>query len=87
MCVLPFFHSYGMNVLVNTSPYNRLHIVTMPTFDLPRFLELHQVHDITSLTTVLSGASALDEKLSDAVQERLGVAVLQGFGMRPRRPR
>jgi len=105
MCVLPFFHIYGMNVLLNTSLYNRLHIVTMPAFDLPRFLELHQVHDIdftfvappiavvlakhplvdqygiSSLTTVLSGAAALDEKLADAVQKRLGVAVLQGFGM------
>lgn len=38
-------------------------------------------YGISSLTTVLSGAAALDEKLADAVQKRLGVAVLQGFGM------
>lgn len=105
MCVLPFFHIYGMNVLLNTSLYNRLHIITMPSFDLPQFLELHQRHgidftfiappiavvlakhplveqyDLSSLNTVLSGAAALDGKLAAAVQDRLGVAVLQGFGM------
>lgn len=105
MAVLPFFHIYGMNVLLNSSLYNRTHLVTMPSFDLPRFLELHQEYgidftfvappiavvlakhplvdqyDLSSLTTVLSGAAALDEKLAEAVQKRLGVAVLQGFGM------
>lgn len=105
MAVLPFFHIYGMNVLLNTSLYNRTQLVTMPAFDLPKFLDLHQIHkidftfiappiavvlakhplvekyDLTSLSTVLSGAAALDGKLAEAVEERLGVAVLQGFGM------
>ena len=105
MCVLPFFHIYGMNVLLNTSLFNRTHMVTMPSFDLPTFLELHQRHridftfvappiavvlakhplvdeyDIESLNTVLSGAAALDETLAATVQDRLGVKVLQGFGM------
>ncbi|MCI1255244.1 MAG: AMP-binding protein [Corynebacterium provencense] len=105
MAVLPFFHIYGMNVLLNSSLHNRTHLVTMPSFDLPTFLELHQRHnidftfvappiavvlakhplvddyDISSLTTVLSGAAALDENLAAAVEKRLGVKVLQGFGM------
>ena len=38
-------------------------------------------YEIDHLTTVLSGAAALDDKLAEAVQSRLGVKVLQGFGM------
>lgn len=37
--------------------------------------------DLSSLRAVLSGAAALDTSLAEAVQERLGVDVYQGFGM------
>lgn len=34
MCVLPFFHIYGMNALLNNCLMARAHQVTMPKFDL-----------------------------------------------------
>ena len=105
MAVLPFFHIYGMNTVLNTTLANRAHLVTMPSFDLKTFLELHQAHgidfsfvappiavvlakhplvddyDLDKLKTLLSGAAALDHALAAAVQERLGVTVVQGYGM------
>lgn len=105
MAVLPFFHIYGMNVLLNSCLYVRSHIVTMPAFDLEKFLEAHQKFGITftfiappiavalakhpvvdnyhlgNLETVLSGAASLDAHLAEAVATRLGVRILQGFGM------
>ncbi len=47
MAVLPFFHIYGMQVLMNTGLAAGCTIVTMPRFDLPLFLQLHQDHGIT----------------------------------------
>ncbi|MGO1948706.1 MAG: AMP-binding protein [Mycobacteriaceae bacterium] len=105
MAVLPFFHIYGMNTVLNSTLMNRCHLVTMPSFDLTGFLELHQEHNIdftfvappiavvlgkhplvdeynlSSLSTVFSGAAALDKALAATVQERLDVAVVQGYGM------
>lgn len=46
MGVLPFFHIYGMNVLLNSTLRIRGAIVTMPKFDLEQFLQLHQQFDI-----------------------------------------
>ena len=36
--VLPFFHIYGMTVLLNLSLYERAQLVTFPRFDLAQFL-------------------------------------------------
>lgn len=38
LAVLPFFHIYGMTVLLNAALYNRASLVTMPRFDLVDFL-------------------------------------------------
>lgn len=38
LAVLPFFHIYGMTVLLNAALYNRASLVTMPKFELPEFL-------------------------------------------------
>ncbi|NGP07424.1 4-coumarate--CoA ligase family protein [Rhodococcus sp. 14C212] len=40
LAVLPFFHIYGMTVLLNAALYNRASLVTMPKFDLPEFLRI-----------------------------------------------
>ncbi|MGW0023345.1 AMP-binding protein [Rhodococcus sp. NPDC003383] len=40
LAVLPFFHIYGMTVLLNAALYNRASLVTMPKFDLVQFLTL-----------------------------------------------
>ena len=47
IAVLPFFHIYGMQVLMNTGLRAGATIVTMPRFDLEQFLALHQQHRLT----------------------------------------
>jgi acyl-CoA synthetase (AMP-forming)/AMP-acid ligase II len=47
IAVLPFFHIYGMQVLMNVGLSVGATIVTMPRFDLEQFLQLHQDHGIT----------------------------------------
>jgi 4-coumarate--CoA ligase len=47
IAVLPFFHIYGMQVLMNTGLSVGATIITMPRFDLAEFLQLHQDHRIT----------------------------------------
>jgi acyl-CoA synthetase (AMP-forming)/AMP-acid ligase II len=45
--VLPFFHIYGMTVLVNLALWRGATVVTMPKFDLDGFLRLLQDHRVT----------------------------------------
>lgn len=40
LAVLPFFHIYGMTVLLNAALFNRATLVTMPKFDLVEFLSI-----------------------------------------------
>ncbi len=47
MGCLPFFHIYGMQVIMNTTLAAGGTVITMPRFDLVQFLELHQTHAIT----------------------------------------
>jgi acyl-CoA synthetase (AMP-forming)/AMP-acid ligase II len=49
LAVLPFFHIYGMNTIMNLTLRNRGTLVTMPRFDLPQFLELIQARRVTYL--------------------------------------
>lgn len=52
MGILPFYHIYGMVVIMNMSLARGATIVTMPRFDLPQFLELIQKHKITRVNLV-----------------------------------
>jgi acyl-CoA synthetase (AMP-forming)/AMP-acid ligase II len=45
--VLPFFHIYGMTVIMNQALRTGATIVTMPRFDLGGFLELVERHGVT----------------------------------------
>jgi acyl-CoA synthetase (AMP-forming)/AMP-acid ligase II len=47
IAVLPFFHIYGMQVLMNSGLRAGATVVTMPRFDLEQFLAIHQDHGIT----------------------------------------
>ncbi|MGW6919737.1 AMP-binding protein [Streptomyces sp. NPDC054950] len=47
LAVLPFFHIYGMTVLMNSALAARSRIVTMSRFDLTGFLETVQRHRVT----------------------------------------
>jgi acyl-CoA synthetase (AMP-forming)/AMP-acid ligase II len=111
IAVLPFFHIYGLTVLMNQGLAWGGAVVTLPRFDLEDFLRTIQdqkitrafvappillalakhplvdQYDLSSLTSILSGAAPLDEQLALAVQDRLrkgadtGVTVAQGYGM------
>lgn len=52
LAVLPFFHIYGMQVLMNFFLSRGATIVTVPRFDLQQSLELIQQHRITRLFAV-----------------------------------
>ena len=45
--VLPFFHIYGMVVIMNYALAEKATIVTMPRFDLEQFLQLIEKHQIS----------------------------------------
>ena len=47
VAVLPFFHIYGMQVLMNTGLRAGATIVTLPRFDLEQFLSVHQEYGVT----------------------------------------
>jgi acyl-CoA synthetase (AMP-forming)/AMP-acid ligase II len=49
---LPFFHIYGMNVIMNTCLYQGATLVTMPRFEPEPFLEAVAEHGITRLFLV-----------------------------------
>jgi acyl-CoA synthetase (AMP-forming)/AMP-acid ligase II len=44
LCVLPFFHIYGMNVLMNGGLRQRATLITMPRFELAEFLRIIADH-------------------------------------------
>ncbi len=52
VAVLPFFHIYGMQVLMNGVLYNGATTVTMPRFDLAEFLKIVQDYKVTRLYLV-----------------------------------
>ena len=47
LAVLPFFHIYGMTVLLNAALHARARLVIMGSFDLEKFLENIQDHKCT----------------------------------------
>jgi acyl-CoA synthetase (AMP-forming)/AMP-acid ligase II len=52
MGILPFYHIYGMVVIMNMSLSRGATIVTMPRFDMVQFLELVQKHKVTRVNLV-----------------------------------
>lgn len=52
MGVLPFFHIYGMVVIMNLSLARGATVVTVPRFDPPQFLELIQKYKVTRMNIV-----------------------------------
>jgi acyl-CoA synthetase (AMP-forming)/AMP-acid ligase II len=47
IAVLPFYHIYGLTVLLNISLHRGDTVVTMPRFDLEQFLQLMQQYEVT----------------------------------------
>jgi acyl-CoA synthetase (AMP-forming)/AMP-acid ligase II len=105
LAVLPFFHIYGMTVLLNAALHARATLIIMPSFDLAEFLgniaehkcthayiappvavalakhPLVERYNLSSLRGIMSGAAPLDEDLGRAVADRIGCALVQGYGM------
>ncbi|MEZ5244484.1 MAG: AMP-binding protein [Acidimicrobiales bacterium] len=105
LAALPFFHIYGMQVLMNGLIANGVRVVTMPRFDLDQALALVQNekitrffavppmvlglakapqvddYDLSSLKQVFSGAAPLGAELANEAGARIGVEVIQGYGM------
>lgn len=52
VAVLPFFHIYGMVLILNLAIYRGTKMVTMPRFDLEQFLQIVQDHKATVLSLV-----------------------------------
>lgn len=50
--ILPFFHIYGMVIIMNYSLAKGATVVTMPRFDMEQFLGLIQQHKITKMHLV-----------------------------------
>jgi acyl-CoA synthetase (AMP-forming)/AMP-acid ligase II len=59
MGVLPFFHIYGMTVILNNALRSGATVVTMPRFDLETFLRLIEEHRVTRAFVVPPIALAL----------------------------
>jgi acyl-CoA synthetase (AMP-forming)/AMP-acid ligase II len=83
LAVLPFFHIYGMQVLMNGVLHMGAKTVTMPFFDLEEFLRIIQDHRVTRVAAVppivlALAKSPLVEKfdLSSLVQIGSGAAPL-----------
>ncbi|MFJ3958195.1 AMP-binding protein [Arthrobacter sp. NPDC090010] len=98
LALLPFFHIYGMTVLLNLALAERARLVTMPKFDLTEFLRIIQDHRISYLFIAPPVAVALSKHplvadydlssvhtaLSGAapLDEELGHAVAERLGCR-----
>lgn len=61
LAVLPFFHIYGLTVLLNASIHSRSTLVTMAKFDLPEFLHRIERHRCTYLPIAPPVALALSK--------------------------
>jgi acyl-CoA synthetase (AMP-forming)/AMP-acid ligase II len=105
LAILPFFHIYGLVVVLNLGLHMGTTIVTLPRFEMESFLKTMQDYRITysyvvppivlglakhplvgqfdlkSLRVMFSGAAPLGAELAGAASARLGVRVLQGYGL------
>ena len=105
IALMPFFHIYGMVVVMGLHLSRGATLVTMPKFEMEAFLAHLQTHrithvcvappvivalakhpaletlDLTHLRTLFSGAAPMDAALQDACAQKLGCAVMQGYGM------
>lgn len=83
LAVLPFFHIYGMQILMNAAIHRGARVVTLPRFDLAEFLATIESHRVTRVAAVPPIVIALakhpmvdDFDLSSLVQVGSGAAPL-----------
>jgi acyl-CoA synthetase (AMP-forming)/AMP-acid ligase II len=105
IAVLPFFHIYGLVVVMNYALWRGAKLVVLPRFDLEQFLgamrdyevtfaylvppimvalakhPLVERYDLSSLEGIMCGAAPLGAEVAQAVEDRLGCCVCQGYGL------
>ena len=105
LAILPLFHIFGLNVVLDGTLATGSTVVLMDRFDADGALALIAEHGVTDLTgpptlwaalagaataspdavaTVLraaSGAAALGPEIRKAVQDSLGIALAEGYGL------
>lgn len=74
--VLPFFHIYGMTVILNQTLYKRATLVTMPRFNLEKFITAIDEHQVTWIYIAPPMAVALSKMGRRVSQE---VASVEGM--------
>ena len=74
--VLPFFHIYGMTVLMNGAVYQRSTLVTLPRFDLAEYLRVVEQHRATVLFVAPPIALALAKHPAAADRDLSSVRLL-----------
>ncbi|MCA5893661.1 AMP-binding protein [Isoptericola sp. NEAU-Y5] len=74
--VLPFFHIYGMTVLMNGAIYQRSTLVTLPRFDLAQYLQVIEDHRATVLFVAPPIALALAKHPAAAGRDLSSVRIL-----------
>ncbi|NUS40207.1 MAG: AMP-binding protein, partial [Terrabacter sp.] len=74
--VLPFFHIYGMTVLMNGAIYQRSTLVTLPRFDLAEYLRVVEQHRATVLFVAPPIALALAKHPAAAGRDLSSVRML-----------
>ena len=105
LAVLPLFHIFGLNVVLDGGLVSGSTIVLMEQFDADEALRAVIEHGVTDLTgpptmwaglaaaetaspdavatveRAASGAAALSTEVRNAVQQRLGIALAEGYGL------
>ncbi len=103
--VLPFFHIYGLNVVLNQTLRTGGTVLTVERFDPESALEAIRKHGVTiiagapamwaawtqmadvpadafaTVRTAGSGAARLDGTVREAMSERFGVELTEGYGL------
>lgn len=105
LAVLPYFHIYGLSLIMLETLWRGGTQVVMSRFELQPFLEAlarYRVewaplvppimlalakhpevdrHDLSALQLITCGAAPLGSEVEQAVRERIGCRVVQGYGM------
>jgi 4-coumarate--CoA ligase len=105
LAILPFFHIYGLTAMMINPIYTGILTVVGAAFDLRRWcnwVQEHQItigyvvppivvqlskdpivanYDLSSLRVTTCGAAPLSKQLVEAVYDRLGLRIKQGYGM------
>ena len=88
LALLPFFHIYGLTVLLNLALRQRARLVTMPRFELAEFLRIIQDHKCSYLFIAPPVAVALSKHpLVGRVRSQLGAHHTLRSGTARRRTR